>query len=131
MTQWGVIPYSGVIVLGVGDMMGAVVGISLGRRGHRWPGSRRTLEGSVAVFCSTLLALVAVHCLVLYGKRLSVCGEGFTMEECQRRPGINAQWKKVALDLAGPVALTSLMEAFTSQVSLVMLLLLLLLLLMI
>ena len=39
-------------MLGVGDAAAATVGSVVGR--HRWPSSRRTLEGSLAFFLSTL-----------------------------------------------------------------------------
>lgn len=76
---------------------GAVVGSNFGR--HDWPGSRRTLEGSVAVFLSSLAGLVVATCCLL-GERT----EG------------RAGWAQATARLAWPVALTSLMEAFTSQV---------------
>mmetsp|Transcript_27328 Transcript_27328/g.41986 ORF Transcript_27328/g.41986 Transcript_27328/m.41986 type:complete len:162 (+) Transcript_27328:135-620(+) len=47
------LPYAGLIVLGVGDSMGAIVGTTHGR--IKWPQSKRTLEGSGAMFISMLL----------------------------------------------------------------------------
>lgn len=44
----------GVIVIGVGDAMGAVVGKAVGKR--QWGGNRRTLEGSLAMWLSMILA---------------------------------------------------------------------------
>ena len=50
------LPYVGVIVLGIGDSAGAVAGVTFGR--HQWPGgSSRTLEGSLSMFISMLTAL--------------------------------------------------------------------------
>ncbi|CAM9298822.1 unnamed protein product, partial [Chrysoparadoxa australica] len=52
-TSRAMLGWSGVVVLGVGDALGAVVGSVHGRR--RWPGSQRTIEGSAACFLGTLL----------------------------------------------------------------------------
>ena len=38
--------FAGIISVGVGDAMAAIVGSSLGR--FRWPGTKRTIEGSLA-----------------------------------------------------------------------------------
>ncbi|CAM9721777.1 unnamed protein product [Discosporangium mesarthrocarpum] len=83
--------------------MGSVVGSSLGQGAHCWPGSRRTLEGSLAVFLSSLSVLVAIHTFV-------VCGD------CLRGHRNSGAWAEAAAHLAWPVGLASLMEAFTSQV---------------
>ena len=42
-----IIPFMGIISLGVGDAAGAIIGSFFGQR--RWPTSRRTIEGSVAM----------------------------------------------------------------------------------
>lgn len=48
------LPYCGILILGVGDSFGAIVGSSrFGRT--RWPGSKRTLEGSASMLLSMLL----------------------------------------------------------------------------
>ena len=78
-------------MLGVGDAAAAAVGSVLGR--HRWPSSRRTLEGSLAFFLSTL-GMVEW----LKGGR-----------EGGREGG--AKWGWVVA-----VGLLALLEAFTSQV---------------
>ncbi|CBN74162.1 similar to Transmembrane protein 15 [Ectocarpus siliculosus] len=93
-------PYAGVVVLGIGDAMGAMVGSSVGRL--HWPGSRRTLEGSASVFLSTLGSLLLLWFVLL----------GLRGEEDSGGEG----WRKAARSLAWPVAVTSLMEAFTTQV---------------
>ena len=86
-----------------------MVGSSLGRL--RWPGSRRTLEGSASVFLSSLATLVFASCVLVQGKGSAddrdwegVVGEG------------GEGWGRATARLAWPVALVSLMEAFTSQV---------------
>jgi dolichol kinase len=55
-------PLAGVLVLGVGDAVAAVVGVFFGRR--RWPGGAKTVEGSVAAVISMLLALCALGWLM-------------------------------------------------------------------
>lgn len=77
-----------------------MVGSSVGRL--HWPGSRRTLEGSASVFLSTLGSLLLLWFVLL----------GLRGEEDSGGEG----WRKAARSLAWPVALTSLMEAFTTQV---------------
>eukprot|EP00978_Attheya_sp_CCMP212_P005351 scaffold11962_cov59-Attheya_sp.AAC.5 len=52
------LPHVGILVLGVGDAAGAVVGVYWGR--HRWPQSRRTMEGSLAMFVTMYLFVVVV-----------------------------------------------------------------------
>jgi dolichol kinase len=55
-TNWLLAPLVGVLALGVGDACGAVFGIFLGHR--KWPGgSKRTLEGSLAMYLSMLLCV--------------------------------------------------------------------------
>merc|ERR1712154_1574 len=44
---------SGIIVLGIGDAMAAIIGSKLGRL--KWPNSNKTFEGTVAGILSTLL----------------------------------------------------------------------------
>ncbi|AMD19665.1 HCL486Wp [Eremothecium sinecaudum] len=48
----------GIISLGVGDSLASIVGKNYGR--NRWPGTRKTIEGTVAfVFSTAMFALVA------------------------------------------------------------------------
>ena len=48
------LPFLGLVVLGVGDSVGAICGIKFGR--HKWPGgTSRTLEGSICMFLSMML----------------------------------------------------------------------------
>ncbi|XP_078681772.1 dolichol kinase-like [Branchiostoma floridae x Branchiostoma belcheri] len=83
--------YSGVISLGVGDTAASVIGSKLGR--HRWPGTKKTVEGTIA-------AVVA---------QLAACG---TLSFFGVQPSITANW----IPIVTVVCLTSLLEAFTSQV---------------
>ncbi|CAM9293565.1 unnamed protein product, partial [Scytosiphon promiscuus] len=98
----GLLPYAGVIVLGVGDAMGAVVGCRVGRL--NWPSSRRTLEGSAAVFTTTLGSLLLVAWVLAW------------QESGKKDGSAGIEWRAVATNLAWPVALSTLMEAFTTQV---------------
>eukprot|EP01062_Namystynia_karyoxenos_P011336 TRINITY_DN14054_c0_g2_i1.p1 TRINITY_DN14054_c0_g2~~TRINITY_DN14054_c0_g2_i1.p1 ORF type:complete len:528 (+),score=126.48 TRINITY_DN14054_c0_g2_i1:72-1586(+) len=84
--------FSGVAVTGVGDAAASIVGSSLGR--WRWPGSRKTIEGTTAMIASVL----AFQLLMLYIK-------GFH----------NLAADSVARLLAGDV-LVCLLEAATDQV---------------
>ena len=51
-------PLAGVTVLGVGDAMASAVGIAAGRT--RWPGTRKTVEGTAAGWASCMLLLAAL-----------------------------------------------------------------------
>jgi len=74
----------GVLCIGIGDAMGAVVGKSIGK--HKWGKNQRTLEGSLAMWLSMVVA------------GASICS---SMREC------------VALLIATTV--TTILEAFTVQ----------------
>ena len=51
------LPFLGLVVLGIGDSVGAICGINFGR--HNWPGgTTRTLEGSFCMFLSMVLAFL-------------------------------------------------------------------------
>jgi len=57
---WLLMPFAGIIVLGVGDAAGAVYGVRWGKT--RWPGgSNRTIEGSAAVFFSMVGCSMILH----------------------------------------------------------------------
>jgi len=58
MTIFRLLPHVGILVLGVGDAAGAVVGVYWGR--HHWPQSRRTMEGSLAMFVTMYLFVVVL-----------------------------------------------------------------------
>uniref|UniRef100_A0A7S3V9Z6 dolichol kinase n=1 Tax=Chaetoceros debilis TaxID=122233 RepID=A0A7S3V9Z6_9STRA len=55
----GFLPFLGIIALGIGDSAGAIIGSLCGKR--RWPRSRRTKEGSLAVFISMFLAVLCLE----------------------------------------------------------------------
>ena len=58
-------PFAGVVVLGMGDAVASVVGIHLGR--CRWPGTRKTVEGTAAAAASMLLLLLLLRRLLQGG----------------------------------------------------------------
>lgn len=45
--------YAGILMVGVGDAMASLVGVYFGR--HRWPGSRKTYEGTAAAVVSVVV----------------------------------------------------------------------------
>ncbi|XP_067666276.1 dolichol kinase-like isoform X2 [Haliotis asinina] len=81
--------YSGVISLGVGDTAASVGGVLFGQ--HKWPGSNKSLEGTVTCAISQVLVLGS---LILTGVVSS----------------------PLSLSLVVAVILSSLFEAFTLQV---------------
>ncbi|XP_035699533.1 dolichol kinase-like [Branchiostoma floridae] len=83
--------YSGVISLGVGDTAASVIGSKLGR--HRWPGTKKTVEGTLAAVVAQLAACCTLSLLGI-------------------QPGFTAN----LIPIVTAVCLTSLLEAFTSQV---------------
>jgi dolichol kinase len=52
------LPYLGLVVLGIGDSVGAICGIIFGR--HHWPSSTRTMEGSVCMLLSMVLVILSI-----------------------------------------------------------------------
>ncbi|EWM24180.1 dolichol kinase [Nannochloropsis gaditana] len=83
------LPLAGILVVGMGDAAAATVGTLCGK--HRWPWTRRTLEGSAAFFIATGLGV-------------------FTQlgQEGGKERGV---WGWV-----GAVVLLTLLEAFTAQI---------------
>lgn len=52
------LPFLGLVVLGIGDSVGAICGIKFGR--HHWPSSTRTMEGSVCMLFSMVLVILSI-----------------------------------------------------------------------
>jgi dolichol kinase len=50
------IPFLGIITLGVGDSISAIIGVNFGRL--HWPGGSRTVEGSICMFLSMVCAVM-------------------------------------------------------------------------
>ena len=93
------LPAMGIIVLGVGDAVGAIVGVYMGS--HKWPGTKRTIEGSLGMFLSMVLSLVMISYL-----------------DPTSDTGTNATWDAALAGLyAIPQLLVlTLLEAFTCQI---------------
>lgn len=83
--------YSGILALGIGDTMASVVGKTFGR--YRWPGSLKTVEGTLAGLISQLLFVWMLQ----YTDLLSLPRE---------------RW----LPVSAAVTAGSLLEAWTSQI---------------
>ena len=86
------LPFLGLIILGVGDSISAIIGVNFGRR--HWPGgSSRTIEGSVCMFLSMMVAVM-----------LHAGYQRFT------------ELANYSFEIAVVLAVISLIEASTSQV---------------
>eukprot|EP00941_MAST-03F_sp_MAST-3F-sp1_P000742 g742.t1 len=55
-------PFSGVITLGIGDAVAAVIGKTRGER--KWPGTEKTMEGTIAAFLAMSLFSIWISALV-------------------------------------------------------------------
>lgn len=60
--RYSLTPFLGIICVGVGDAAGAIVGTFYGK--HKWPDSRRTIEGSIAMLIS--MSIVTIWLLRSY-----------------------------------------------------------------
>ena len=90
--QFSVLPLlAGVLAVGIGDTMASIGGTYFGR--HKWPKSRKTIEGSLIGFIFQVVCVM----LVIFGGSVPV-----EMES----------WPKIIFSLF----LTTLVEAFTDQV---------------
>ena len=94
---FGLLPFMGIIVLGVGDAVGAVVGSYYGL--HKWPGTKRTVEGSLGMFVSMALSSVAIS-------YLDPASGASTLHDAAL----------VGLYMSPPLITLSMLEAFTSQI---------------
>ena len=54
-----ILPYIGIIILGIGDSFGAVCGVLFGNL--HWPGSKRTVEGSISMLFTTQITVTIVN----------------------------------------------------------------------
>jgi len=84
-TLYGV---SGIIVLGIGDAMAAVIGSTFGR--VKWPNSSKTFEGSLAAIVSCLLLYTVMFPSILYDnvllfKLAQVITATFVVEALQKQ----------------------------------------------
>ena len=67
------VPFAGIVTLGIGDSAAALVGLRFGKT--KWPGgSRKSLEGTLAMVAAVLFALAAG---VWLGARAGFSGDGY------------------------------------------------------
>jgi len=57
-------PYAGILVIGVGDALAALIGTRYGR--HRWANSSKTLEGSLAAVVGVFTTMLTLRYLQIY-----------------------------------------------------------------
>ncbi|KAG7477292.1 hypothetical protein MATL_G00092480 [Megalops atlanticus] len=87
----GLVPYAGVLAVGVGDTVASVFGSSMGE--IRWPGTKKTMEGTAT---SIFAQIIAVALFLIFDGAIN----------------LNASYAWVV----GSIALVSLLEAYTSQI---------------
>ncbi|XP_065913777.1 dolichol kinase-like isoform X2 [Dysidea avara] len=83
--------YAGVISLGFGDSLAAIVGSTWGK--FKWPGTQKTMEGSVAAVVGQLVAVVLIYLIDPQIRMLA------------------HHWPVIV----GVVSVTALLEAYTEQ----------------
>ncbi|NWJ04801.1 DOLK kinase, partial [Crypturellus undulatus] len=85
------VPYSGVLAVGVGDTMASVLGSTMGE--IKWPGTKKTFEGTMmAIFAQ----IIAVALILIFDSSVN----------------LNASYAWIL----GSVSLVSLLEAYTTQI---------------
>jgi dolichol kinase len=82
---------SGLSVLAVGDAAASIIGVNFGK--HKWPGSKKSLEGTAGAFIGTWLCLFAI----------------------QQLAAVDLSWQNVVA-ISLPSLIGALDEAFTSQI---------------
>ncbi|KAG5834526.1 dolichol kinase [Anguilla rostrata] len=87
----GLVPYAGVLSVGVGDTMASVFGSSMGE--IRWPGTKKTMEGTAT---SIFAQIIAVAIFLIFDGAINL--------------NTSYTW------IVGSIALVSLLEAYTVQI---------------
>ncbi|XP_062409992.1 dolichol kinase [Sardina pilchardus] len=87
----GLLPYAGVLSVGVGDAVASVFGSSVGE--IRWPGTKKTMEGTAT---SVFAQVIAVAIFLLADGSLN----------------LNASYSWVV----GSISIVAMLEAYTSQI---------------
>ncbi|XP_033851257.3 dolichol kinase-like [Acipenser ruthenus] len=90
------VPYAGVLAVGVGDTVASVFGSTLGE--IRWPGTKKTVEGTAT---SIFAQIIAVALLLIFDGTVNL--------------NTSYSW------IVGSITLVSLLEAYTSQIDNLML----------
>ncbi|XP_053552162.1 dolichol kinase [Bombina bombina] len=85
------LPYAGVLAVGVGDTMASVMGSALGE--IKWPGTKKTFEGTMM---SIFAQIITVALILIFDTNVSMNG-GYT-------------W------ILASITLVSFLEAFTTQI---------------
>jgi len=98
-------PYAGILVLGVGDSMASIIGKRYGK--NRWPGTRKTFEGTSAAVVSTIIAGVLIF-IVLHPMSAPTNIWLF--------PGSASLHSLQLVGLAVATSLACLLESFTTQI---------------
>ncbi|XP_011679974.1 dolichol kinase [Strongylocentrotus purpuratus] len=84
--------YSGVLSTGIGDTAASIIGSRYGTM--RWPGSKKTIEGTLGAVVSQLIACVLLSIFL----------------------GVEPSFSSAWISITWVIILTSLLEAFTSQI---------------
>ncbi|XP_049594794.1 dolichol kinase [Syngnathus scovelli] len=87
----GLVPYAGVLAVGIGDTAASVLGSAVGE--IRWPGTKKTMEGTAT---SVLAQIVGVALLLIFDVGVNLNGA--------------YSW------ILSSVALVAMLEAYTSQI---------------
>lgn len=87
----GLLPYAGVLSVGVGDAVASVFGSSMGE--FRWPGTKKTMEGTAT---SVFAQVIAVAIFLLADSSLN----------------LNTTYSWVV----GSISMVAMLEAYTSQI---------------
>lgn len=87
----GLVPYAGVLAVGVGDTVASIFGSTMGE--IRWPGTKKTMEGTAT---SVFAQIIAVAIFLIFDEAVN----------------LNASYAWVL----GSMALVSMLEAYTAQI---------------
>uniref|UniRef100_A0A3P8W977 dolichol kinase n=1 Tax=Cynoglossus semilaevis TaxID=244447 RepID=A0A3P8W977_CYNSE len=87
----GLVPYAGVLAVGVGDTVASVFGSTMGE--IRWPGTKKTLEGTAT---SVFAQIIAVAMFLIFDSSIN----------------LNSTYSWIV----GSITLVAMLEAYTSQI---------------
>jgi dolichol kinase len=102
-----VAPFAGVLIIAIGDAMASVVGKNYGRL--HWPGTKKTVEGTVAAAASVLVSALAIYGIMWHLPTVMRMGVS-----------LDSLWPVMQVsELVGIIfatVLVCLLEAFTEQI---------------
>uniref|UniRef100_A0A3Q3NAF1 dolichol kinase n=1 Tax=Labrus bergylta TaxID=56723 RepID=A0A3Q3NAF1_9LABR len=87
----GLVPYAGVLAVGVGDTVASIFGSTMGE--IRWPGTKKTMEGTAT---SVFAQIIAVAMFLIFDGSIN----------------LNSSYSWIV----GSVTLVAMLEAYTSQI---------------